>query len=149
MSLAMTKAEREAFLADVHVAILALPDGDRGPLCAPVWYNVAPSGDLYFLTQATSRKGRLITEGGRLTMTVQREIAPYAYVSVEGPVTAVEPYDLEADLLPMAMRYLGAEGGRGYADAMRASWNPETSIKVTVRPERWLSVDYVKRGGAV
>lgn len=32
MSLAMTKGEREAFLADVHVGIISISDGARGPL---------------------------------------------------------------------------------------------------------------------
>ena len=32
MSLAMTVAEREAFLADVHVGIISVPEADRGTL---------------------------------------------------------------------------------------------------------------------
>jgi nitroimidazol reductase NimA-like FMN-containing flavoprotein (pyridoxamine 5'-phosphate oxidase superfamily) len=34
----MTKAEREAFLADVHVAVLAVDEPGRGPMAIPVWY---------------------------------------------------------------------------------------------------------------
>ena len=36
MSSVMSKAEREAFLAEVHVGVLAIPAPDRGPLTAPV-----------------------------------------------------------------------------------------------------------------
>jgi len=147
MAQSMNEAERRAFLAEVRVAILSLPDGERGPLCAPVWYDFDPSGDIWFLTHANSRKGRLIAEGGRLTLTAQREASPYAYVSVEGVVTAIASYDIDADLLPMAQRYLGAEGGRAYAEGMRADWSPETSIKVTLRPARWLSANYAKPAG--
>ena len=35
----MTQAEKQAFLADVHVGVLALNDGDRGPLMVPIWYE--------------------------------------------------------------------------------------------------------------
>jgi hypothetical protein len=34
MSLAMTRQEREAFLADVHVGIISIADEGRGPLAA-------------------------------------------------------------------------------------------------------------------
>lgn len=146
MSLAMTTAEREAFLADVHVGVLSIPDGDRGPLAAPIWYDVQ-DGNIVVLTQSTSRKGRLLTAGRRVTLTAQRETAPYAYVSVEGPVTAIEPYDLDGDLLAMAIRYLGPDQGRAYVEGSRPTWNSQTSIKVTVAPARWLTVDYAKRGG--
>jgi hypothetical protein len=39
MSLAMTKPEREAFLADVHVGVISIPEPGRGPLTVPVWYS--------------------------------------------------------------------------------------------------------------
>ena len=34
----MTKQEREAFLADLHIGIISIPDGGRGPLTVPIWY---------------------------------------------------------------------------------------------------------------
>jgi len=34
----MTPQEREAFLADVHVGVLAIEEPGRGPLALPVWY---------------------------------------------------------------------------------------------------------------
>ena len=36
MSLAMTKAEREAFLAETRVAVISVPEPGRGPLLAEV-----------------------------------------------------------------------------------------------------------------
>src|SRR3954454_13623250 len=35
---AMTQGEREAFLADVHVGLLAIDDPGRAPLTLPIWY---------------------------------------------------------------------------------------------------------------
>ena len=145
MSYRMTAAERMAFLNEVRPAILSLNDPERGPLASPVWFDMLETGDLWFVTQSDIRKGRLITLGGRITLTVQRHSPPYAYVSVEGPVTEIRPYELEVDLLPMATRYLGADGGRRYVDDARAGNNPETSIRVTMRSETWRTVDYSKR----
>ena len=42
MSLAMSTAEREAFLADVHVAVISIPEPGRGGLVIPIWYDYAP-----------------------------------------------------------------------------------------------------------
>src|SRR5918992_812014 len=43
MSLAMTVEERQAFLAQVHVAIVAVDGEDgRGPLAGPIWYDYRP-----------------------------------------------------------------------------------------------------------
>ena len=144
MSYRMTAAERMAFLKEARPAILSLNDPERGPLASPVWYDVLDNGDLWFVTQSHIRKGRLITPGGRITLTVQRHARPYAYVSAEGPVIEIRPYDVETDLLAMATRYLGTQGGRQYVDDARAGNNPETSIRVTLRPEHWRTVDYGK-----
>ena len=40
----------------------------------------------------------------------------------------------------MAIRYLGDELGRGYAEANAGN----ESVRVTIRPDRWLTVDYAK-----
>ena len=42
MKLSMTRAEREAFLAGVHVGVLSIPEPGRGPLAAPIWYGYEP-----------------------------------------------------------------------------------------------------------
>ena len=39
MSFAMTRAEREAFLAETRVGILGVVEPRRGPLTVPVWYQ--------------------------------------------------------------------------------------------------------------
>ena len=38
MAAKMTKNEREAFLASVHVAVVGIPQEGRGPLTVAVWY---------------------------------------------------------------------------------------------------------------
>ncbi len=136
----MNKQDREAFLADVHVGIVSIADGDRGPLTVPIWYDYEPGGDVVFLTGRKSRKGRLIENASRLTLVAQTETPPYKYVTVEGPFT-VEQSQTERDLRPMARRYLGEAGGDAYVKQMGGG-DERDSILVRLKPERWLSVDY-------
>jgi len=133
----MTPSERAAFLADLHVGILAIDEPGRGPLALPVWYEYL-DGHVAIRMDGSSLKARLLRAAGRATFTVQTEVAPYQYVSVEGPVA------VEADSgsnLSMATRYLGADMGRWYADN-----NPPTADSVIVRltPEHWRTFDYGK-----
>ncbi|MDX1649774.1 MAG: pyridoxamine 5'-phosphate oxidase family protein [Myxococcota bacterium] len=141
--LAMTREEREAFLADVHVGVLSVAEDGRGPLAAPIWYAYEPGGELRVITERGSRKGRLLEKAGRMSLVAQTESPPYKYVSVEGPVVAIEPADRERDARPMAHRYLGAELGDRYIEA--TSGGREDQVLVRMRPERWLSVDYSKQ----
>jgi nitroimidazol reductase NimA-like FMN-containing flavoprotein (pyridoxamine 5'-phosphate oxidase superfamily) len=134
----MTQEEREAFLASLHVGVLAIPS-DGAPLTAPIWYDYKPGGDIWVLTGPKSRKGRLLKEGSQITLVAQQESLPYAYVSVEGTVTAIAP-EADGDTLHMATRYLGEALGRGYAEANAGA----ESVRVTIRPDRWLTVDYAK-----
>ena len=144
MTRPMNQAERDAFLRDAKPGILAIPVAGRGPLCAPVWFDFTPGGPIWFLIQKESRKGRLIEAGTRLSLCVQRDTPPYKYVTVEGPVTDIAPYDLETDLRAMAVRYLGAEGGTEFVETMRPVHAGGGGIKVSMTPRHWLSSDYEK-----
>jgi len=149
MSLAMSVAEREAFLAEVHVAVISIPEPGRGGLTLPIWYDYAPGGPLWFVTDAGSRKARLLEAAGCLSLCVQTEQPPYKYVGVEGKVRSIEPADLERDTRPIAHRYLGREIGDRYIEATRGAGGEAASIVVRINLRRWLSVDYAKQfGGA-
>lgn len=141
-SLHMSKAEREAFLADVHIAIVSIADGDRGPIVAPVWYAYEPGGDIRFTTSANSLKVQRIRATGRVSLCVQTEKSPYAYVTVEGPATIGEP-DFDRDSRPIAERYLGVEGARAYIGGRTE--NSPGSVLVRLTPETWRTIDYSKR----
>lgn len=143
MSLAMTKQEREAFLAEVHVGVISIPEPGRGPLAVPIWYSYEPGGELRLITGRTSRKGQLLESAGRFSLCVQRETPPYKYVSVEGPIVAIEPSDRERDLRPLARRYLGPERGDQYVAS--TADDTDENVLVRMRPERWLTTDYSKR----
>jgi uncharacterized protein len=142
VSLAMTNQERERFLADLHVGIISIPEEGRGPLTVPIWYSYQPGGELGVVTARNSRKARLLQRAGRFSLCAQTETWPYKYVSVEGPVVAIEPADLERDRRPLAHRYFGAELGDRYIESPR---DVVGSVLVRMRPERWLTVDYAKQ----
>jgi PPOX class probable F420-dependent enzyme len=134
---AMTRAEREAFLAEVHVGVLAIEEPGRGPLALPIWYLV-DDGEVVLSMDRGSLKARLLAAAGRATLTVQTEAPPYRYASVEGPVTLGPA---SHDSLELASRYLGTELGQWYVDQ-----NPSTEATTTVRltPEHWRTYDFSK-----
>jgi nitroimidazol reductase NimA-like FMN-containing flavoprotein (pyridoxamine 5'-phosphate oxidase superfamily) len=114
MWVAMSAAEREDFLAGVHVGVLSTAVGTAGrTLAVPVWYNYRPGGLLTVLTGRRSRKAAAIRAAGRFGLCVQDDNPPYRYVSVEGPVVREVELDL-AERLAMARRYLGIAGGDRY-----------------------------------
>ncbi len=143
MSLAMSREERDAFLADLHVGVISIERDGDAPLSAPIWYDYDPSVGLRIITAPSSRKGRSLEAAGRFTLVAQTEEPPlYKYVSVSGPVIATEPAELEAHRRPMAHRYFGKELGDLYV----GSGGESGDLIYTMKPERWLSVDYAKMG---
>ena len=136
----MSTDEKQNFLADLHVGVIAINESGRGALTVPVWYDYEVGGNAWFVTGENSLKGQLLTNGARMSLCAQTETAPYQYVSVEGCVTDIRPAT-EAELLAMAVRYLGEEQGTQYAQASGI----EGQITVVLTPERWLAVDYSKR----
>ena len=146
-SLAMSRAEREVFLAAVRVGVISIADDGRGPLTVPIWYGYEPGGDLWLVTDRESRKGKLLLKADRFSLCAQTETPPYQYVSVEGPIVTLERAELERHTRVLAHRYLGKEGGDAYIKATGASDESDGSIVVSMRPERWLTVDYRKAFG--
>ena len=137
MSATMSRAEREEFLAGLHVAVLgvAAPDGG-GPLTVPVWYTYRPGGTVNLSTARDTRKALAIAAAGRFSLCAQDEQPPYKYVAVEGPALMADATD--AERLELARRYLGIEGGDAYLAA-----NPGGSqVMIRMTPEHWLSRAY-------
>jgi len=145
MSLQMTKPEREAFLAAVHVGVISIAEPGRGPLTAPIWYGYQPGGELWIVTERDSRKGRLLAQAMRFSLCAQSEQPPYKYVSVEGTITSIVPSDVERDRRPLAHRYLGRDLGDRYIAATDGEASRAGLIRVALRPERWLTTDYAKQ----
>jgi hypothetical protein len=142
MWVAMSAAEREEFLAGVHVGVLSAAMGAAGrTLAVPVWYSYQPGGLVTVLTGRRSRKAVAMRTAGRFGLCVQDDSPPYRYVSVEGPVVGEVELD-PAERLAMARRYLGEVGGDQYI-----AENPDPgreNVAFRMRPEHWLSQDQGK-----
>ena len=142
VSVSMSSAEREAFLAAVHVGVIAVAAGPgRAPLVTPVWYSYQPGGPVRLNTGGSSNKARAIAAAGRFSLCAQDETPPYKYVTVEGPAV-IEPPE-EADRIAIARRYLGPEGG----DAFIAANPGGDQVMIQMKPEHWQSADFGKAGG--
>ncbi|GGY94568.1 pyridoxamine 5'-phosphate oxidase family protein [Streptomyces poonensis] len=137
--MALTREEREQFLAEPHTGALAVDAGaGRAPLTVPIWYQYEPGGDLWVMTGRSSRKNELIRAAGRFSLMVDRVEPTVRYVSVEGPVVDTVPVTVE-HLREMSARYLPAEKVDAFVDA---SWkNHGDQVVVRMRPEHWVSSD--------
>jgi nitroimidazol reductase NimA-like FMN-containing flavoprotein (pyridoxamine 5'-phosphate oxidase superfamily) len=138
-AMTLSHEEREQFLAEPHVAALAVPCGPgRGPLTVPIWYHYTPGGEPWILTQASSRKARLIQEAGHFSLMVDRLEPTTRYVTVEGDVSRIAP-GTDALREEMVHRYLDPEAAERYFEFARAHLADEVAIYM--RPQRWLSSD--------
>ena len=140
---ALSIDQRQEFLAAARVGVLAVASErpDRAPVTAPIWYTYTPGGDLLVITGKTTRKGKAIDAARRFSMTVQQEQLPYRYVMVEGPVVEIRPCDLEADLVPMAVRYLGEKIGRAYGQDWLGWGGAESDLVYVMKPQYWNTAD--------
>jgi hypothetical protein len=135
----LSVSDRELFLAEPHIAALSVSAGSgRGPLTVPMWYHYTPGGEVWILTEAASRKARLIEAAGRFTLMVERVAPTIRYVSVEGPVTRTVP-ETDDLLREITERYLPPEKVPAYLTLAKAEFGPQVAIYL--RPERWLSQD--------
>ncbi|MFD4352509.1 pyridoxamine 5'-phosphate oxidase family protein [Nocardia sp. NPDC058518] len=139
----MSHDEREQFLAAPRVGILGVTDhrdGARAPLVVPVWYGYEPTGEIVVEIGRETIKAQLLRAAGRFSLCVQDERPPYRYVSVEGPVTAVEdPIDPDVRAA-LAQRYLDPEQARAYLAATADQL--EQDIAIRMRPQRWRTADF-------
>ncbi|MBC7269856.1 MAG: pyridoxamine 5'-phosphate oxidase family protein [Streptomyces sp.] len=137
--MALTREERELFLAEPHIAAFSVDAGPgRAPLTVPIWYQYAPGGDPWILTGLDSRKNQLVSAAGRFSLMVDRTEPTIRYVSVEGPVVDTVPATREL-LREISARYLPAEKVDDYVDF---SWkNHGEMVVLHMRPEHWVSSD--------
>ena len=131
--MALSKEEREQFLAEPHVAALSVSAGDkRGPLTVPIWYQYSPGGEPWIHTGAGSRKHRLIETQGEFTLMVDRVEPTVRYVAVDGPVSRIEPATDE-QLVEMVKRYLPPEAVDGYLEFARREHGEGVAIYMKPR----------------
>lgn len=140
----MTRTEREAFLADLHVGLLAINSGEGAPLVTPVWYAYTPGGEVRIVISKDGEKGRAVSEGKMVSLCTQAERPPYKYVTVEGAVT-LGVVDYERDILGIAERYLGKAGAIAYTSGTPREDAIAGSYLLSFTPAKWRTVDYSKQ----
>ncbi|WP_327072560.1 pyridoxamine 5'-phosphate oxidase family protein [Kitasatospora purpeofusca] len=142
MSFSMTRAACERSLAGVHVGVLSVPgpEPDGAPLSVPIWYSYRPGGLVTVLTGRESAKVRRIRATRRFTLCAQQEETPCRYVSVSGPVVAIEDGTDPAERAALAHRYLPPASAEAYLVATAEQLTADVTVRM--RPERWLSADF-------
>ncbi|MGF7123391.1 pyridoxamine 5'-phosphate oxidase family protein [Rhodococcus sp. BE178] len=135
----MSENEREQFLADLHIGVIAAERDGRAPLAVPIWYDYSPGGDVMVWTERGTVKERLIRASGRFSLCAQVEQPPYRYVSVEGPATFQDTVTPD-DVRPLVQRYLPEAEAEVF---IGESFN-DSAVLIRMRPDRWFSVDYGK-----
>lgn len=136
--MALSRPEREHFLAEPHIAALSVADvAGRAPLTVPIWYQYSPGGSPWVLTGLGSRKHRLIEEAGCFALMVERTEPSIRYVTVSGAVAGIAAAT-DAQHREMAARYVPADKLEAYL-AYAESYGEQVAI--TLHPQHWLSAD--------
>ena len=140
MSTNMTPGEWRAFLLHgTRTGKLATVRKDGRPHVVPVWF-VMDGDDIAFTTSAASVKARAIRRDPRVSVCVDSEDPPYAFVMLEG-VAALS--DDVGEMLPYATaigaRYMGADRAEEFG--RRNAVPGELLVRIT--PTRVLAEDNI------
>ncbi len=129
------QGDRDEFLKQPNIAILAtVGRGDRAH-AAPIWY-LYDDGLFIMSTGRGSQKHRNVERHPEVTLVVDRRSLPYYAVMAQGRAEIGPRLDDE-DRLRMAVRYLGEELGRAYI----AQVSGEDSVTIRLRPRRFIEFD--------
>lgn len=111
----MSAEEYKAFmLGTARTGKLATVREDGRPHIAPIWFDM--DGDvIVFNTGETTVKGRNIARDGRVSLCIDDEQPPFAFVIIEGIATIANPTSEE--LVYWATRIAGRYMGAGLAEA--------------------------------
>lgn len=114
----MSKAEAYEFLAaGTRTGKLATVRADGRPHVAPIWF-VLDGEDLIFNTWHKSVKGKNLVRDGRIALTVDEEIPPYAFVLVEGTVEIIDDDLAESKkwAIRIGARYMGVDQAEAFGE---------------------------------
>jgi PPOX class probable F420-dependent enzyme len=107
----MNDAEIRAFLTfGTRTGKLAVTRLDGSPMVVPIWFAVDDDVTLLFTTWGESIKGKSLRRDGRVSLCVDEEEPPFAYVRVDGTTTLHDdPELLRIWAERIGGRYMGAE----------------------------------------
>jgi len=87
---AMTPAERDAFLAETRLGILATLRDDGSPVAVPVWFDWDGAAVRVFTSVLSQKVRRLEREPRASLLVVNRVGEPEAWVAFDGEVTITQ-----------------------------------------------------------
>ena len=126
----MSEKEREEFLGEANVAVLATVGPGGRAHAAPIWY-LYEGGVFIMSTGRGSQKHRNVEARPEITLVVDRRSLPYYAVMAQGRVE-IGPRLADDDRLKMAVRYLGEELARAYLERVSG----EDSVTIRLRPRK-------------
>jgi hypothetical protein len=129
------------FLAEPHVSIFAVASPSGPPAAVPVWYSYTVGGRIWIITEATSRKRRLLARTGAATLVVDEVVPRTRYVSVDCELVDARPATA-ADQRELASRYLPVDALEAFLDAVAANLPHEE--RITLQPTRWRFADLTR-----
>jgi len=121
--------ERDAFLAESNVAVLATVDPRGRAHAAPIWYFY-DDGLFIMSTGRGSQKHRNIEANPEVTLVIDRRTVPYYAVMARGKAEIGPPLPAD-DRRRIASRYLTEEQTNRYLERM--SGQDSVSISLTPR----------------
>ena len=130
----MNEAEVRAFLTfGTRTGKLGVTRLDGSPMVVPIWFEMDDDGTLLFTTWGESIKGKSLRRDGRVSLCVDEDTPPYAYVRVDGATTLLEDRELlRTWAARIGGRYMGAERAAEYG----ARNGVEGELLVRITPTR-------------
>lgn len=136
MARAMTDQERRDFLSQgTRTGKLATTLADGRPHVVPIWF-VLDGDDVLFTTHETSAKGKALRRDPRAALCVDEEVAPYAFVLVQGATTLSDDLD---EMLLWATRIGGRYMGADRADEFGRRNAVEGELLVRLKPTKLIA----------
>jgi hypothetical protein len=121
--MALSKSEREEFLAQPHIAALSVN---------------TPGGEPWILTGAGSRKKNAIAAAGHFSLMAERVEPTVRHVAADGPVSRIEP-GTDEQLVELTRRYMPPEHVDAFLAFARAEHGPQ--VASYLKPQHWISAD--------
>ncbi|MBA6441180.1 MULTISPECIES: PPOX class F420-dependent oxidoreductase [Streptomyces] len=111
----MTKDQWQKFVSEgTRTAKLATVRADGSPHLAPVWF-LLDGDDLVFNTGQETVKGRNLARDGRLTICVDDDRPPFAFVTLRGRAELIDDLGQVRDWATrIAARYMGEDRAEEY-----------------------------------
>jgi PPOX class probable F420-dependent enzyme len=136
----MTPQARRAFLTSgTRTAILATTRADGRPHAVPVCF-VLDGDDVLFLTNDATAKARALQRDPRVTLVVDDDTPPFAFVMIEGEARlSTSPGDIDRVAPEIAVRY---DGPDGIEDFVRFAHDALGTL-VRVEPTKIIALDRV------